>query len=220
MENAGHVLLAAAGSIGFVHTMIGVDHTLPFVVLARAQKWSLSRLLTITLVCGTGHVLSSVLLGLAGISIGVSLNSLELIEARRGQVAAWILIGFGLAYAIWSLHRERQKRFGASFSSDPSSGWRRPKVATVWTLFIVAVLGPCEPLIPILMAPAFDSMWPTVAGVVLIFGLVTLGTMCALVTVGYFGLKLSAFSFMERHVHTVSGLAIAGTGLALHAVGI
>ena len=220
MENAGHVLLGAAASIGILHTIIGVDHTLPFIILGKAQKWSLSRLLMITLLCGTGHVLSSVLLGLVGISIGVAIGHLELIEARRGQMAAWILIGFGLAYALWSLHQERKKCFGPALSRGRSSGWRRPEVVTVWILFIVSVLGPCEALFPILMAPAFESMWTTMVGVILIFGAVTLLTMSALVTIGYFGLRLSVFSFMERYVHTVSGLAIAGSGLALRVLGI
>ena len=31
-----------------------------------------------------------------GISIGVGIDRLEIIEAHRGQMAAWLLIGFGL----------------------------------------------------------------------------------------------------------------------------
>ncbi len=220
MENGSGALVGLAASIGLVHTIIGVDHTLPFIMLARAQKWSLSRLLSITFLCGTGHVLSSVLLGLFGISIGVAIDQLEIIEARRGQMAAWLLIGFGLAYAIWSLHRERKKRSGLQLDPDLPSLRQRRRLATVWGLFIVAVLGPCEPLIPILMAPAFDQMWTTVVGIILVFGLVTVGTMCLLVTIGYFGLKLPIFSFLERYVHTASGLAIAGSGLAIMLLGI
>ena len=217
MENSSGALVGLAASIGLVHTIIGVDHTLPFIMLARAQKWSLSRLLSITFLCGTGHVLSSVLLGLFGISMGVAIDWLEIIEARRGQMAAWLLIGFGLAYAIWSLHRERKKR--SSLQLDPDQRQRR-RLATVWGLFIVAVLGSCEPLIPILMAPAFDQMWATVVVIILVFGLVTVGMMCLLVTIGYFGLKLPVFSFLERYVHTASGLVIAGSGVAIQLVGI
>ena len=220
MENGSGALVGLAASIGLVHTIIGVDHTLPFIMLARAQKWSLSRLLSITFLCGTGHVLSSVLLGLFGISIGVAIDRLEIIEARRGQMAAWLLIAFGLAYAIWSLHRERKKRSSLYLDLDLPSQRQRRRLATVWGLFIVAVLGPCEPLIPILMAPAFDQMWTTVVGIILVFGLVTVGTMCLLVTIGYFGLKLPIFSFLERYVHTASGLAIAGSGLAIMLLGI
>ena len=200
--------------------MIGVDHTLPFIMLARAQKWSLTRLLSITFLCGSGHVLSSVLLGFIGISIGVGIDRLELIEARRGQMAAWLLIGFGLAYAIWSIYKERRKRSRLPLDPDLPSQRQRRRMATVWGLFIVTVLGPCEPLIPILMAPAFEQMWTTVVGVILVFGLVTVGTMCLLVTIGYFGLKLPAFSFLERHIHAASGLAIAGSGLAIQFLGI
>ena len=220
MQSASEALVGLAASIGLVHTVIGVDHTLPFIMLARAQKWTLSRLLSITVLCGTGHVLSSVLLGMFGISIGVAIDQLEIIEARRGQMATWLLIGFGLAYAIWSLHRERKKRARLQLAPDPSAERKRRRAVTVWSLFIVFILGPCEPLIPILMAPAFDHMWTTVAGVVLVFTVVTIGTMCALVTIGYFGLKLPVFSFLERHAHTASGLAIAGSGVAIQLLGI
>ena len=75
MNNTLELLLATAVTIGFLHTLIGVDHTLPFVVLARAQKWSLQRLLVITNLCGLGHVLSSLLLGWVGISLGQPLSS-------------------------------------------------------------------------------------------------------------------------------------------------
>ena len=98
-------------------------------------------------------------------------------------MAAWLLIGFGLAYAIWSLLRERKKGAHLHLAPDPSAERKRRRVVTVWSLFIVFVLGPCEPLIPILMAPAFDHMWTTVVGVVLVFALVTIGTMCVLVTI-------------------------------------
>ena len=49
---------------------------------------------------------------------------------------------------------------------------------------------------------------------------VTVGMMCLLVTIGYFGLKLPVFSFLESYVHTASGLAIAGSGVAIQLVGI
>ncbi len=220
MENASAALLGLAASVGLAHTVIGVDHTLPFIMLARAQKWSLARLLSITFLCGTGHVLSSLLVGLLGISIGVGIDRLEIIEARRGQMAAWLLIGFGLVYAIWSLHRERRRRSSLRLDPYPPSVRQRRRLATAWGLFIVAVLGPCEPLIPILIAPAFDQMWAAVAGVILLFGLVTVGTMCVLVTIGHFGLKLPVFSFLERHIHTASGLVIAGSGMAMQFFGI
>jgi ABC-type nickel/cobalt efflux system permease component RcnA len=46
-----------------------------------------------------------VVLGLTGIAFGLSLARLEAFEASRGSLAAWGLILFGLAYAVWGLRR-------------------------------------------------------------------------------------------------------------------
>ena len=37
------VLLMTAVSIGFLHTLIGVDHALPFVALGKARGWNLAQ---------------------------------------------------------------------------------------------------------------------------------------------------------------------------------
>ncbi len=236
VNNTLELLLATAVTIGFLHTLIGVDHTLPFVVLARAQKWSLQKLLVVTNLCGVGHVLSSLLLGWVGISLGTAIEQLELIETRRGQLAAWLLIGFGIAYAVCSVYRRPRRvspghhRLGHLVAahldlgerkspSSPSQGLPKSTL-TVWTLFIIFVFGPCEPLIPLLMAPAFEHHWLSVIGVALAFGFVTLSTMSILVTLGYYGLKVSPFLFLERHMHTACGVTIAATGCAIRVLGI
>ena len=60
-------------SIGLLHTLVGPDHYLPFIVMGRARKWSLGRTAWITTLCGIGHVGSSVLLGMIGIAAGIGL---------------------------------------------------------------------------------------------------------------------------------------------------
>ena len=68
------VLLMTAVSIGFLHTLIGVDHALPFVALGKARGWNLTQTLFTTFVCGVGHVLGSVFIGAIGIGLGVALG--------------------------------------------------------------------------------------------------------------------------------------------------
>ncbi len=58
------ILCGTAASIGLLHTLLGPDHYLPFIVMSRARRWTMTRTALITLACGIGHVLSSVLLGL------------------------------------------------------------------------------------------------------------------------------------------------------------
>lgn len=239
------VLLTTAVSIGFFHTLIGIDHSLPFVVMGRAHGWSLRKVLGVTALCGLGHVLSSVVLGVAGIGLGTALSKLEWIEASRGDLAAWSLILFGLTYAGWSMAKTRRATEhvhehdgvvhshehdgeagdGHSHSHHGHShgaGLDAEKAAsmTAWSLFVIFVLGPCEPLIPLLMVPAMKWGAASCALVALAFGLTTIGTMMAVVTVGYVGLQMPVFERLERHVHTAAGLAIAGSGLAIKALGI
>ena len=181
------LLITAAIGIGFVHTLIGFDHTLPFVVLSKARGWSLSKTLSLTALCGAGHVLSSVLLGVAGIGVALAatgfdgsaghgwisarIGSFEGFESLRGDLSAWALILFGVIYAAWSLARRRRQQQhvhehdgvvhahgaeGASGDHSHGSSAASPSL-TAWSLFVIFVLGPCEPLIPVLMVPPFRS---------------------------------------------------------------
>ena len=65
------VLLVAAVSIAFLHTVIGVDHFLPFVVLGRARHWPLRKVLGITALCGLGHELAGGAIATSGVAIRV-----------------------------------------------------------------------------------------------------------------------------------------------------
>jgi nickel/cobalt transporter (NicO) family protein len=219
------VLLAAAVTIAAGHTVIGVDHSLPFIVLGRARGWSLPKVLMITALCGVGHVLSSVVLGFVGIGIGVALDKLEWVEAARGSIAAWMLIGFGVLYATHAfVRKQRKKPHSHDHHSDPQHMHPHPapgrSALTVWALFIVFAFGPCEPLIPLLMAPAALHNWLWVALVCLVFGAITIGVMLAVVSIGYLGLSRVRLQWAERNADVLAGLAIACSGLAIQALGI
>ncbi|MDA1193386.1 MAG: hypothetical protein O3A46_17050, partial [Candidatus Poribacteria bacterium] len=170
MENSIFVLCLTAATIALVHTMIGPDHYLPFIVMSRAGHWSRTKTYIVTLLCGVGHVGSSIVIGLIGVGLGVAVGQLEAVEGARGGWAAWALIAFGLAYGAWGVtramknkthrhlhvhedgshhdhgHNHHQEHVHAHASTN--------RVLTPWILFTVFVLGPCEPLIPILMYPA------------------------------------------------------------------
>ncbi len=71
-----YILILTAASIGFFHTLFGPDHYLPFIVIPRAKKWSTSKTMFITFLCGIGHVGSSIILGLIGVSLGIAIKKL------------------------------------------------------------------------------------------------------------------------------------------------
>ena len=103
------LLSVTALSIGFLHTLLGPDHYLPFIVLSQAKSWSIRKTMIITFLCGIGHVLSSVILGIIGIAVGISVNKLVSIESFRGNIAAWLFIAFGLVYMTVSIRNLLRK---------------------------------------------------------------------------------------------------------------
>ena len=93
------ILVASAASIGFLHTLFGPDHYLPFIVMSKTGKWTFKKTAIVTFLCGIGHVIGSIVLGLVGITLGVAVSKLEILESFRGEFAAWFLIAFGLLIA-------------------------------------------------------------------------------------------------------------------------
>lgn len=84
MDNHILAICGAAALVAFIHVIAGPDHYIPFIVLAKANKWSAKRTALISIFCGVGHILSSVVVGLIAVAIGISLGALEHIESIRG----------------------------------------------------------------------------------------------------------------------------------------
>lgn len=203
------LLTGTAASLGFIHTVLGPDHYLPFVAMARARGWSWPKVSLITVLCGLGHVGSSVVLGVVGVALGIFVAKLEGVESVRGDIAAWILIAFGLVYFVWGMYRSRRKVPTGHAHAD--AGGAAGDI-TPWVLFTIFVFGPCEPLIPLLIYPAAEESAWGVALVAGVFGAVTILTMLALVLALGFGVRLLRLRKLERHGHALAGATIALCG--------
>ncbi|NQT06146.1 MAG: sulfite exporter TauE/SafE family protein [Candidatus Omnitrophica bacterium] len=231
------ILFITAASIGFFHTLFGPDHYLPFIVMGRARNWSLVKTSIITFLCGLGHVLSSVLLGAIGIALGMAVMKLEGLEAARGNLAAWALIGFGFAYFIWGIRQAIRNRPHKHMHIHDSFDMHvhdhahtkehahvhtkeGKKSITPWILFTIFVLGPCEPLIPILMYPAAKNSMIGLIGVTLTFSAITIMTMLAIVVATSLGVKLIPMGKIERYTHALAGATICLSGLAIQFLGL
>jgi hypothetical protein len=62
------ILYLSAASLGLIHTVLGPDHYIPFIMMGRAGKWSLRKTCRVTILCGIGHVAGLTLL-LCGVGI-------------------------------------------------------------------------------------------------------------------------------------------------------
>jgi nickel/cobalt exporter len=233
METSLGVLTVTAATIALVHTVIGPDHYLPFIVISRARRWSLIKTTWITILCGIGHVGSSIVIGSIGIAAGIGVSRLEGVEGVRGDLAAWLFFAFGLGYMVYGLIRAYNRRphnhihlhsdgnthVHEHVHANEHSHFHKPNI-TPWILFTIFVLGPCEPLIPVLMVPAADSSTWGIVQVSLVFSLITIVTMVIMVFLASYGLMFVKLGKVERFTHAIAGATIALSACAVLFLGL
>lgn len=228
MSNEIAILATTAASIGFFHTLLGPDHYLPFIFMAKARKWSMFKTTWITAACGVGHVGSSILLGAIGFAASVAVGDLIAIEGKRGDLAAYGFVIFGLLYFIWGLrrailnkphkhvhvHKDGTVHHHSHTHVEGHDHAHKTNI-TPWILFTIFVLGPCEPLIPILMYPAAESSTGAMLFIASVFAVVTIATMLGVVLVATYGLNMVKIGKLDRWSHALAGGIVLLSGVAI-----
>ncbi|MFC2100312.1 hypothetical protein ACFLRZ_00635 [Bacteroidota bacterium] len=222
------ILVISAASIGFVHTLVGPDHYLPFIVMARARNWSLLKTSLITMICGLGHVGSSVVLGIVGIVLGISITHLDFMEGIRGNLAGWLLVIFGFGYTIYGIWRAMKNKphthlhihKNGSFHSHEHTHSEEHhhthnKNITPWILFVIFILGPCEPLIPLIFAAHEKNNMGGAIMVSVIFSIITIITMVTIVIISFYGIKFIPLGKLEKYSHAMAGAIILISGIGI-----
>ena len=173
MTNTLLLSIAATGfGIAFFHAAIPT-HWLPFVLAARAQRWSRGKTLTVTALAGGGHVLFTTALGVLVVVLGVSVNR------WTGNVFPWIaggiLFAFGAYYVLrqWRggghghvhftsehEHEDDHKRTHGHDHPHPHPHDNRLALprsvaaerATVLGLLALLTFSPCEGFLPVYLS--------------------------------------------------------------------
>ncbi|NTW32666.1 MAG: hypothetical protein HGB12_08590 [Bacteroidetes bacterium] len=230
-------LVITAASLGFLHTLAGPDHYLPFIVMSKARNWSNIKTIWITVLCGIGHVGSSIIIGAIGIIFGLAVAKIEIFEGYRGSIAAWLFILFGLVYFLWGLwkglknkthkhihiHDETNIHIHVHEHEHGHNHIHKEEKQinlTPWILFTIFVFGPCEPLIPMLMMPAAEQSTIGIILVATVFSVVTIATMLTMVLLPLYGLKMLPMKFLHRYMHAIAGATILLCGISIEFMGL
>ena len=80
------LIAGSAASIGFIHTILGPDHYLPLVAMAKTNGWSGPKTATYTAFCGISHVLGTILIGALVFLLGLAFFSIETVQSIRGNL--------------------------------------------------------------------------------------------------------------------------------------
>jgi ABC-type nickel/cobalt efflux system permease component RcnA len=235
------MLLLTALALGALHTVLGPDHYVPFVMMAKAQRWSRRKTLMVTSLCGLGHVGSSVVIGII-LAVGGMMftewdqSAWAAWHGARGDVAAWLLMGLGAALLVYGFVRALRGRTHSHPHLHPDGTVHtevhdhtgghmhvhdgKVKRLTPWMLFTIFVFGPCESLIPLMLASWAVAGAMGAALVAAVFSLATMVAILAMVGLLLPGVSRIPLGKANRWSMAVAGLSLVLCGAAIRWLGL
>lgn len=199
-------LLGGGFVAAFLHAALPT-HWLPFVLVGRAQRWSLSKNLLAVAAAGLAHIASTAVVGSLIVAAGMALD--EIVAGLLPHLSAILLFGFGGFYLIKSAIRRPVTAGGPALDlAEPSVG----HATAFWGLVAVMALSPGEVLLPIYMSSAQEG----VAALALLTGVFAVGTilgMAVFTTLARAGASVLKLERWARYEGAVLGLALIAIGL-------
>lgn len=180
-------------------------HWLPFVLAAKAQKWSYQRLLTILFIAGFGHILTTTVLGFLLVWFSLKLN--ESYETIFILIASLSTFLFGVYYLVQFFrgHRHSHCKHHHPHEHDylktSQDGW------AILGLLSLLTFSPCESFLPIYIS-ALHTGWIGFTVLSLVLALGTLSAMILFTTLAYNGMKQLKFNFIENYEKLIIGTVL------------
>lgn len=190
--------IGAIATVSLLHSFIPT-HWLPFSIVGRAQKWTLSRTLIVTALGAVLHVLSTSLLGVTAITISNTIAGEETVH----KLASLLLIFLGGSYAILFLTGK-----GGGHSHSHNQPMEKMAVAG---LVLVPALSPCATTLPVFLAVGNSSTMLVLAIIVLLLSTITV--MTSLVALSFYGASQLKFHWVERYDKLLVGSVLCLVGI-------
>lgn len=189
--------IGGIATVSVLHSFIPT-HWLPFSVVGRAQKWSISRTLLVTAFGAVCHVLSTSVLGIGAIYMANTIAGEETVHL----IASVILVVLGATYIL--LHFSGKGGHGSHNHS-------MEKMA-VAGLILLPALSPCATTLPVFLAVANGSN-ATLALAIGVLLVSTLTVMLTLVTLSFYGAAQLKFRSIERNDKLLVGTVLRAVGI-------
>ncbi len=199
-------LLGGGFAAAFLHAALPT-HWLPFVLVGRAQRWSLARSLLVVAAAGLAHIASTAVVGSLIVAAGLALD--ELVAGLLPHLSAVLLFAFGGFYLVRSVIRR------PVMAGGPALDLAEPTVshgAAFWGLVAVMALSPGEVLLPIYMSSAQEGAG-ALALLTLVFVVGTVLGMAVFTTLARAGASVLRLERWARYEGAILGLALIAIGL-------
>lgn len=199
------LLVAAVVGVGVLHTVVP-DHWVPIALVARQQGWSRAQTARAALQAGTGHVVSTLLIGAivwgAGAAFASAFGHLVSVASSVALVAfgAWVAIG------SWRELREHDH------TAAGSGAVHEHRTSGRTALLLILGSSPMVEGIPVFFAAGRYGIG-LVAVMAFAFAAATIVTYVGLTVSATAGLQRLRFGAFEKYGELASGAFIAAVGI-------
>ncbi|MDQ6822714.1 MAG: hypothetical protein M3076_20675 [Actinomycetota bacterium] len=208
MSSNTPALLAAAAGVGFGHAILP-DHWVPLAVLGRTRRYPLSRVARLSGLAGIAHVLVSIILGAVIIAIGLQFRST--IRSAQDTIIGWILIATGIGFAVLELSGRGHTHDHDHDHDHDGSRRGLGGLAAVMVPFGAAA-SPDLTILPVFLAATAAGVG-TAIGSLVIFAIVTIGTIMGLTLAATRGGYEIRGQWLERWGNVFTALVLIIIGL-------
>lgn len=227
----GSALVLTVAAVGVLHTIVP-DHWGPIVVVARQRGWSAAHTARAAAVAGTGHVVTTLILGAIVWYAGSLAAAQYAREVRLISALALVAFGLWIAYGGWReaqgghahLHRHADGTEHVHWHEHEDDDWHAVSdgvavlhdhshaVTGRTTLLLLLGSSPMVEGIPAFLAAStyHPQLLLTMA---IVFAAATILTYVVLSVAGLRGVQRRSFGVFERYGEMLSGLVVAIVGL-------
>jgi hypothetical protein len=200
-------LLAAAAGVGFGHAILP-DHWVPLAVVGRTRGYRLARVARLSGMAGVAHVLVSLVLG--GVIVGVGLQFRSSVQSAQDTIIGCVLILTGLGFAALELsgrghHHGHDHHHDHDHDHGADGG-----LAAVMVPFGAAA-SPDLTILPVFLAATTAGVSTAISSLV-IFAVVTIGTIVGLTLLACFGGYQLRGRWLERWGNAFTALVLIVIG--------
>ncbi|HEV3045899.1 MAG TPA: hypothetical protein VGY13_00930 [Solirubrobacteraceae bacterium] len=227
MNASTPALIAAAAGVGLGHAILP-DHWLPLAVVGRTRRYSRARVARLSGLAGITHVLVSLVLGAAIITIGLQFRAT--VEHAQSAIVGGLLLATGLAFAMLEAsgrghthvhehghgHRDHGHLHGPEHvraHEHRARGARTVKDLAAIMVPFGAAASPDLTILPVFLAAATVGAG-TAVGSLVAFAVATVGTIVGLTLLAASG----AYRVRERWLERWGNALTAGVLIAIGAL--
>lgn len=180
-------------------------HWLPFVLAARSQKWTYSKTMSILLIAGIGHVLTTSVIGAGLVWFGLKIS--DTLQSLLVLAASASLFLFGLYYIIQSrrgithAHCSHNHPHTHDYKEKSKDGW------AILSLLTLLTFSPCESFIPVYVS-AWPLGWFGFFGLTLVLAVGTLAAMILFTSMAFYGFRQINLIWLERKEKLIIGIVL------------